>query len=100
MAIRTKSECTTQQLLQHSLLDEFEQFKTLHKYAVLKAKAVKYYEDLEENSITIPNFMRQGLTPENMADAQIRNLLTLPDGGVTFNRLYENAYKELAEVLD
>ena len=99
MAIRTKSECTTQQFLQHDLLDEFEQFKALHKYAILKAKAVQYYRDFEENSVTIPDFMRQGQTPEDLADIQIKNLLTLSDGGVTFNRLYELAYNELAEVL-
>ena len=100
MAIRTKCECTTQQLLQHSLLDEFEQYKALHKYAILKAKAIQYYRDLEENSATIPDFMRQGYTPEDMADKQLKNLLTLQDGGKTFNILYESAYKELAEVLD
>lgn len=100
MAIRTKSECTTQQLLQHSLLDEFEQYKALHKYAILKAKAVQYYKDLEENSPTIPDFMRQGQTPEDLADAQLRNLLCIPDGLETFNRLYESAYNELAEVLE
>ena len=100
MAIRTNRECETQQLLQHDFLDEFEQYKALHKFAILKAKAVKYYQDLEENSATIPNFLRQGQTPEALADAQIRNLLCIPDNGMTFNRLYEAAYQELAEVLD
>ena len=100
MAIRTNRECETQQLLQHDLLDEFEQYKALHKYAILKAKAVKYFEDLENDSITIPHFLCPAQTPEAKADAQIRNLLCIPDGGRTFNRLYETAYQELAEVLD
>lgn len=100
MAIRTNRECETQQLLQHDFLEEFEQFKALHKYAILKVKAVKYFEDLEANSATIPNFLRQGQTPEALADAQIRNLLCISDGGRTFNSLYEKAYQELAEVLD
>ena len=99
MAIKTKSEFTTQQFLQRDFLDEFEQYKALHKYAILKAKAVKYYKDLEADSPTIPDFMRQGQTPESLADAQIKNLLCIPDNGVTFNRLYETAYQELAEVL-
>ena len=100
MAIRTESEFKTQQLLQHDILNEFEQYKALHKYAILKAKAVQYYTDLEENSPTIPDFMRQGQTPEDLADAQLRNLLCIPDGFATFNRLYERAYQELAEVLE
>ena len=78
---------------------EFEYYKGLHKYVILKAKAVQYYKDLEENLPTIPDFMRHGQTPEDLADAQIRNLLALGDNGATFNRLYESAYKELAEVL-
>lgn len=43
--------------------------------------------------------MRQGLTPEDMANEQIANILSIPDKQQTFNRLYEIAYQELAEVL-
>lgn len=100
MAIRTKCECTTQQLLQHSLLKEFEYYRFLHQCTMLKAKAKQYYIDLEENSATIPDFMRQGLTPEDMANEQIANILSIPDKQQTFNRLYEIAYQEFAEVLD
>ena len=82
-----------------NLEQEFEYYKGLHKYVILKAKATQYYKDLEEDSPTIPDFLRHGQTPEDLADAQIRNLLCIPDGGETFNRLYEIAYKELAEVL-
>ena len=45
MAIRTKGECTTQQLLQHSLLKEFEYYRFLHQCTILKAKAKQYYID-------------------------------------------------------
>lgn len=100
MAIRTKSECTTQQFLQHDFLKEFEEYKALHKYAILKAKMVKYYQDLEANSPTIPDFMRQGQTPESLADGDIRNIICIPDNLEKFNSLYEKAYQELAEVLD
>ena len=100
MTIKTKTEYETQKLLQHDFLKEFEEYKALHKYAILKAKAVKYYQDLEANSATIPDFMRQGQTPESLADGDIRNLICIPDNLATFNRLYEQAYQELAEVLD
>ena len=100
MAIRTNRECETQQLLQHDLLDEFEQFKALHKYAIVKAKTVQYFRDLEADSATIPDFMRKGETPEDLADAEIKNILALEDKDEKFNSLYEKAYQELAEVLE
>lgn len=99
MAIKTEAQYETQKLLQNSLLKEFEEYKAVHKYAILKAKAVKYFQDLEANSATIPDFMRQGQTPESLADGEIRNLMCIPDNLATFNKLYEQAYQELAEVL-
>lgn len=78
---------------------EFEKYKALHKYSIIKALAVRYFMDLEDDLPQIPDFMRQGQTPEDLADLHIRNLLCLPDGGRTFNRIYETAYQELAEVL-
>lgn len=78
---------------------EFEKYKALHKYSIIKALAVRYFMDLEADLPQIPDFMRVGQTPEELADKQIRNLLCLPDGGATFNRIYETAYQELAEVL-
>lgn len=78
---------------------EFEQYKALHKYVILKAKIMQYYKDLEADSINIPCFMRDD-SPSKRADKDIRNLILLPDGGKKFNELYEKAYYELAEKLD
>lgn len=85
---------------QVTLEREFEEFKALHKYAIVKCKAVQYFRDIEDGMPTIPDFMRKGQTPEDLADKFMRQLLCLPDGGKTFNKLYETAYEELAEVLD
>ena len=82
------------------LEQEFEEFKALHKYAVLKGKLIKYYQDLEENQVLIPDFMRLHETPEALADRALKCLVLRRDNLQEFNRLYELAYKEIAEVLD
>lgn len=76
---------------------EFEKYKALHKYSILKAMIMRYYQDLEAGLPQIPDFMRRGFTPEDMADIELRRLLCIPDGGLLFNELYETAYKELAK---
>ena len=79
------------------LENEFEQFKTLHKYAILKAKIMDYYETLQQGQINLPDFMRDD-TPEKLADRDLKNLV-LNDIN-KFNDLYEQAYIELAPMLD
>lgn len=79
---------------------EFEDFKALHKYAIMKVKLVRYFRDLEEATAQIPNFLRPNDTPEAKADQAIYELVNAPDGGKRFNQLYEQAYQEIAEVLD
>lgn len=37
---------------------EFEEFKALHKYAILKVRIMQYYKDLEADSVNVPDFMR------------------------------------------
>lgn len=78
-----------------SLEREFEQAKALHKYSVLKAKMVAYFQTLEESQVNVPNFQRIGQRAIDLADIEIRHLLCRGDGGVEFNRLYELAYDEL-----
>lgn len=82
------------------LEQEFEEFKALHKYAVLKGKLMKYYQDLEVNQVLVPDFQRQQETPEALADRDLKCLILRKDNLQEFNRLYEIAYQEIAEVLD
>jgi len=100
MAIRTNSEFLRQLKEQDSFLYEMTAAIVEHKLSILKAKMIQYYRDLEDGSATIPDFMRKGETPEDLADEEIKNLLARDDKGRKFNSLYETAYKELAEVLD
>lgn len=79
-----------------TLEQEFEQFKAIHKYAILKAKIMNYYQNIQDGQVNIPNFMRSD-SPEKLADRDLRNLI-LNDTS-KFNYLYELAYQELSEVL-
>lgn len=77
---------------------EFEEYKALHKYAVLKAKVMDYYNTLEQSQVNLPNFMRDD-NAEKLADRELRRLVLLDDNLATFNRLYERAWEEIAEVM-
>lgn len=76
------------------LAREFEQFKALHKYCVLKAKLMKDYIDLENQGIDIPYFLKQE-TPEQKADKEIAKMLMF--NKEKFNSLYEDAWNNIAE---
>lgn len=80
-----------------NLEQEFEQFKALHKYAILKAKIMDYYRTIRQGEVNIPEFMDE-FAPERLADIELRRLV-LNDMD-KFNSLYETAYKELAEILE
>lgn len=79
------------------LENEFDKFKALHKYAILKARIMNYYETLQQGEVNMPDFMRDD-TPEKLADRDLKNLV-LNDIN-KFNSLYELAYKEIAPLLD
>ena len=81
-----------------TLEEEFEEFKALHKYSVLKAKIVMYYADLQDTGVNISYFLRED-TPDKLADRDLKTLLSSKRGFEEFNRLYEIAWKELAELL-
>lgn len=75
---------------------EFMQRELLHKYTVVKAKVLQYYEDLQNNGVTIPEFMSNEKTPEEKAhdyvvDITLKGLL---------NQKYELAWQEIAPFLD
>ena len=79
--------------MEHTLEKEFEEYKALHKYSVLKAKIMQYYKDLEEGQVNLPDFMRE--TPEEKADKELSILVSYyPE---KFNRLYERVWEEIAE---
>lgn len=80
-----------------SLEREFEEFKALHKYAILKAMMMRYFETVQQGEVNMPDFMRDD-TPEKLADKELRKLVVNDIN--KFNSLYEKAYEELAPVLE
>ena len=61
---------------------------------------MKYYQDLQDtNTVNIPDFLRDD-SPEKLADRELKRLVMNPDGLGEFNRLYELAYKDVAEKVD
>ena len=80
-----------------SLEQEFEEYKALHKYAILKTKIMDYYRTIRQGEVNIPDFM-DDFAPARMADIQLRKLV-LSDMD-KFNSLYEQAYTELAQILE
>lgn len=83
-----------------NLEQEFKQYKAVHKYMILKCKIMQYYKDLEADKVTVPDFQRIGERPEDLADRDLKALILRDDNLQEFNRLYELAYQDLAEVLD
>ena len=100
MAIRTQNESYIQAIMQKGLLNELSTRTALHKYSVLKAKIIKYYQDLEDTGcVNIPDFLRDD-SPEKLADRELKRLIMNPNGLGEFNRLYEIAYKDVAEKVE
>lgn len=80
-----------------ALEKEFTEYKALHKYAIMKAMLMRYFQTIQQGEVNIPDFMRND-TPEKLADAELRKLVVNDIN--KFNSLYEKAYKELAPLLD
>ena len=100
MAIRTKNENYIQTIMQKGILNEMSERFALHRYSVLKARIMKYYQDLEGTGcVNIPDFLRDD-TPEKLADRELKRLVMNPNGLGEFNRLYELAYKDVAEKVE
>ena len=81
-----------------TLEQEFEKFKAIHKYSILKARIMNYYSDLQDTGVNIPYFLRED-TPEKLAERDLKELLT-KRGIKEFDRLYELAYQEVSQYLD
>lgn len=76
---------------------EFEEYKALHKYAIMKAMMMRYFKTLQQGEVNMPDFMRDD-SPERLADRELKKLVVNDIN--KFNSLYEKAYEELAPLLD
>jgi len=79
--------------LNFNLEREFEEYKAQHKYSVLVAKMISYYETIMADEILLPFD-----TPEKRATESVDKLYNRDKN--EFNRLYEIAWNEIAELMD
>lgn len=85
------------------LEEECMQRIALHKFSILKAMMMRYYETLEQGQVDIPEFCKDSYSKhriELLANRDIRDLVCLGDNLQKFNSLYEKAYAELAPLLN
>ncbi len=82
-----------------TLEQEFEKYKAKHKLRILRTKILQYFKDIEDGQINVPDFMRIGQRPEDLADKALKELILHDNNLAMFNRLYEIAYNELSERL-
>ena len=81
---------------EYDLYYEFEEHKALHKYSVLMAKMINYYETIMADEIKIPEFLTDD-TAEKRAKDSIKELYNRDKQ--EFNRLYEEAWEEIADIM-
>ena len=84
--------------MDYKLAREFEEFKALHKYSVLMGKMINYYETIMANEIQLPPCFNNNDTPEKRAEREVRALFYRDKN--EFNRLYEKAWQDIAEMMD
>lgn len=85
-----------------TLEQEFEEYKSKHKYSILKAILTNYYETIEKAEPDIPAFMQEHYRhsrAELLAQRDIRNLVLEMDGMKKFDAMYEKAWCHLAPTL-
>lgn len=75
------------------LTDEFVQYKAQHKYSVIMAKMIEYYTIIMQDELLLPFD-----TPEKRAEKAVRELYNRSKE--EFDRLYEKAWNEIAEMMD
>lgn len=78
---------------EYKLAKEFEQFKAQHKYSVLVAKMIDYYETVMSDEILLPFD-----TAEKRAEEAVSILYHT--NKQKFNECYEQAWSEIAPYMN
>lgn len=77
-----------------SLEKEFEEFKLLHKAAIIKGVALKYYSDLYDISI-LPIENKKEIVEKKASDY----LIEIMNNDNNFNEVYQNCWERIKELL-
>ena len=79
----------------YTLAKEFETYKFLHKSSIVLGSLLKYYNDVANMGVTVPEFM-QLRTPEEEAKEHYYRLL---ENRVEFNKMYEKCWERYGALL-
>lgn len=77
-----------------SLEREFENYKFIHKSAIVEAALIKYYRDLQDTGIKLPDFMDESPTQK----AQ-KALIEILNDKSKFNRMYNAVWEEVKWIM-
>lgn len=81
-----------------TLEKEFEDFKIIHKSAIVKAVAMRYYSDLYDSEVNLPEFIE---SKEDVVERKANSyLIDLLNDKARFNKVYNNCWERIKEYLD
>ena len=78
----------------YTLAKEFEHYKFLHKSSIVLGCLLKYYNDVANSGVTIPDFMRK--SPEEEAKEHYYKLL---ENRAEFNKMYDKCWEKYGGLL-
>ena len=78
----------------YTLAKEFEHYKFLHKSSIVLGSLLKYYNDVANSGVTIPDFMRK--SPEEEAKEHYYRLL---ENREEFNKMYDKCWERYGALL-
>lgn len=79
----------------YSLEHEFETYRFLHKSSIVLGCLLKYYNDVANTGVTVPEFMQER-TPEEEAKEHYYRLL---ENRIEFNKMYEKCWEKYGGLL-
>lgn len=82
------------ELLDYDLAKEFQQYVFIHKSAIVEAALIKYYRDLQDTGIKLPDFMDESPTQK----AQ-KALIEILNDKSKFNRMYNAVWEEVKWIM-
>lgn len=78
----------------YDLAREFSHYVFVHKSSIVLGCLLKYYNDVANSGVTIPDFMRK--SPEEQAKEHYYKLL---ENKVEFNKMYDKCWEKYGGLL-
>ena len=81
-------------MVEYTLEREFSNYVFAHKSTIVLGALLKYYNDVANSGVTIPDFMRK--SPEEEAKEHYYKLL---ENKVEFNKMYDKCWERYGGLL-